>query len=309
MILDFKEIPEAHLATGNQDTFEMFARDFFEELGFKIIVGPDRGADGGRDLIIEEEREGVLGKTNIRWLVSCKHKAHSGKSVVPNDDFNIVDRMTSNKTDGFIGFYSTLPSSGLQTIIKNSLKEKAKIFDKEGIEKIIIEKNMKTLMKRYFPISLKNYEAMEHKISNLLDEYFPLKCKYCGRDLLEKDIQGKNIIVLCGKYDYDNGKGIKYVRDVYWSCKGECDEKLREEYEKKGIGDLGWEDIEDLIIPTRFVDWICAILNNMQDGDVVFSEEAFEKIKQIIIGVSQLVFRDATEEKKARIRLLKSLPI
>ncbi len=27
-VLDFTEIPEAHLATGRQDTFELFARDF-----------------------------------------------------------------------------------------------------------------------------------------------------------------------------------------------------------------------------------------------------------------------------------------
>lgn len=27
-VLDFKEIPEAHKATGLQDTFELFSRDF-----------------------------------------------------------------------------------------------------------------------------------------------------------------------------------------------------------------------------------------------------------------------------------------
>ena len=149
MILDFKEIPEAHIAGGKQDTFEMFARDFFEELGFNIIEGPDRGADGGRDLIIEEERNGLLGKTNIRWLVSCKHKAHSGRSVTDKDDSNIKDRMERNKAGGFIGFYSTLPSSSLQKTIQNSLEEKGKIFDREKIEKIIIDKNMKQKSIKY----------------------------------------------------------------------------------------------------------------------------------------------------------------
>lgn len=132
MILDFKEIPEAHIANGEQDTFEMFARDFFEELGFKIVIGPDRGADGGRDLIIEEEREGILGNSNIRWLVSCKHKVHSGKSVTDKDECDINDRMNSNKTDGFIGFYSTLPSAALQRKVRNSIGEQVKIFDKKA---------------------------------------------------------------------------------------------------------------------------------------------------------------------------------
>lgn len=303
VILDFKEIPEAHISTGKQDTFEMFARDFFEELGFKIIVEPDRGADGGRDLIIEEEREGILGKTNIKWLVSCKHKAHSGKSVTDKDDFNIIDRMASNKTDGFIGFYSTLPSSGLQAIIKNSIGEKTKIFDREKIEKIIIEKNMKNLMKRYFPNSLKKYEANEHKISNILDEYVPLECKKCNKDLLEKEIQGLNIIVFLGEYK-DNAQ---YIKDIYWSCKRECDHSLRQYYDKKGLEDLGWKEISDLIIPTGYLDWVCSILNDLRDGDMVFSDEAFEKLKYFLIAISQLVLKDSTEEGKERIRLLKSI--
>ena len=147
MILDFKEIPEAHIAGGKQDTFEMFARDFFEELGFNIIEGPDRGADGGRDLIIEEERNGLLGKTNIRWLVSCKHKAHSGRSVTDKDDSNIKDRMERNKAGGFIGFYSTLPSSSLQKTIQNSLEEKGKIFDREKIENMIKDEDLQEYIK------------------------------------------------------------------------------------------------------------------------------------------------------------------
>lgn len=36
-ILDFKEIPEAHKATGLQDTFELFARDFLSSLATKFF--------------------------------------------------------------------------------------------------------------------------------------------------------------------------------------------------------------------------------------------------------------------------------
>lgn len=75
--LDFKEIPQANLANGKQDTFEMFAREFLELVGYKVLSGPDRGSDLGRDLIVLETRSGVGGETYVRWLVSCKHKAHS----------------------------------------------------------------------------------------------------------------------------------------------------------------------------------------------------------------------------------------
>ena len=71
-VLNFKEIPEAHIASGLQDTFELFARDFLDFMGYRIITDPDRGADGGKDLIVEESRTGVGGETKIKWLVSCQ---------------------------------------------------------------------------------------------------------------------------------------------------------------------------------------------------------------------------------------------
>lgn len=81
-ILDFKEIPSSSSGAA-RDQFELFAREFLDLVGFKIVTGPDRGADAGRDLIVEEIRAGVVGETRVRWLVSCKHKAHSGGSVTP----------------------------------------------------------------------------------------------------------------------------------------------------------------------------------------------------------------------------------
>ena len=91
--IDFKEIPEAHLGGGLQDTFELFARDFLSHLGYTVVEDPSRGADGGRDLVVIEHRSGVGGETTVRWLVSCKHKAHSGSSVTPQDEANIRDRI------------------------------------------------------------------------------------------------------------------------------------------------------------------------------------------------------------------------
>ena len=73
MILNFKEIPEANKGGGLQDTFELFTRDFLSHLGYRIIEDPDRGADGKRDLIVEERVVGLSDEYVIRWLVSCKH--------------------------------------------------------------------------------------------------------------------------------------------------------------------------------------------------------------------------------------------
>lgn len=86
--LDFKEIAPAS-AGPSRDQFELFAREFLEFMGFTTIVGPDRGADGGRDLVIEDTRSGIVGETRVRWLVSCKHKAHTGASVTSDDEQDI----------------------------------------------------------------------------------------------------------------------------------------------------------------------------------------------------------------------------
>ena len=93
MLLDFKDIPQANVGNGYQDEFELFARDFFEIAGFQIEEGPDRGPDGGRDLIVVEKRSGVLGDSDVKWLVSCKHKAHSGNSVMEKDEEDIAGRV------------------------------------------------------------------------------------------------------------------------------------------------------------------------------------------------------------------------
>jgi hypothetical protein len=166
--LDFKEIAQANLASGEQDTFEMLAREFLELLGFKAVSGPDRGADLGRDLIVLETRKGVGGETSVRWLVSCKHKAHSGQSVNLSDEQDIFDRVQTHSCDGFIGFYSTLPASSLtQKLdgIKNSHSTfDFHIFDREKIEKTLLATGSgQGIARRYFPNSYNRWS--EHNFN------------------------------------------------------------------------------------------------------------------------------------------------
>jgi hypothetical protein len=78
-LIDFKEI------SSDGETWELFARDFLEEMGFFIETPPDRVADGDKDMLITEEVKGKLHRDKFRWLVSCKHHAHSDKAVNEND--------------------------------------------------------------------------------------------------------------------------------------------------------------------------------------------------------------------------------
>ncbi len=172
MIIDFKEIPEANLGGGKQDTFELFGRDFLQELGFEIIRQPDRGPDGKKDIIVQEVRNGVGGTTTINWLVSCKHFAHSKKSsaVKDTDEPNILERLTSNNCQGFIGIYSTIASSSLSNMLYgNKEKFEYQIFDHERIEKQILDNNQRHLLfKRYFTNSYDKHKHLlrENKTSD-----------------------------------------------------------------------------------------------------------------------------------------------
>lgn len=158
-MIDFKEIPPSNIANGEQDTFELFARDFFHCLGYEILENPARGADGGRDLIIKEKRTGVSEiVTEVKWLVSCKHFGHSKKSVTPSIEQNIKDRLSANDCGGFIGFYSTVPSEGLSKMLKNIPTQ---IFDLKKIEEQILgNEKMSLIFLRYFPKSFKLWEQL-----------------------------------------------------------------------------------------------------------------------------------------------------
>lgn len=309
-LIDFKEIPQANIANGYQDTYELFAREFFEGLRFKIDVNPDRGQDGGRDLIIIENRLGILDTTHIRWLVSCKHMAHSGSSVKCSDEEDISDRIKMHNCQGFIGFYSTIVSAPLGRKLEGLKKDfEIQIFDNEKIERILLESIiLEPLISRFFPISYNKHSLKEP--SNLLTEYVPLKCNKCGRDLLHRnvleDYDGVVVFVEDIEFYESNYPKTKFV-DIYCACKGTCDEDLEDYHFKLGHTN-GWEDISDLIIPYKFLQFLMSIMNRIRAEEDIYTDEAFEKLKDFIIALSQIVMKNQSEEDIKRIQELQMLP-
>lgn len=303
-VLDFKEIPEAHLGGGLQDTFELFARDFFVYCGYEVDEDPSRGADGGKDVLVTERRSGVGGETLVRWLVSCKHKAHSGASVSQNDDSNIRDRIDSNQCDGFIGFYSTLASSGLSDALKGITgKVETQIFDREKIESFLLKSPEGLhLAKRYFPKSLTAWLEDNPKPAKIFATRPTLYCKYCNNNLLEPEPTG--IIVLW--YQRDPSTGKAHYHEMYWCCKGECDAALSRSTKRTGLID-GWEDIPDVAIPIMFARWLMACLNQLNSGNT-YSPDAFNNLKDFILSVYPFISRNATQKEQERIDDLKLIP-
>jgi hypothetical protein len=305
-VLDFKEISLANIGSGEQDQFELFTRDFLAHLGYIVVVGPDRGPDSGRDLIVQERRIGPGGETLVRWLVSSKHKAHSGGSVTPTDELNIRDRVETNKCGGFLGCYSTLPSSGLAKVLEG-LRDKieVQIFDREKIESDLLGSSKGLLLaQRFFPKSIRKWKVENPIPAKIFSEMPSLKCAHCGKELLDQNVDG--IIVFWKRRHQDNDEGQKYVEEIYWCCKGYCDSVLSATRRARGWVDA-WEDIPDVMIPLVFARWTVAPLNQLRTG-ITYSDAAFEQLKEFILSVFPHVARHATEKEKKRMEALLGIP-
>lgn len=307
--IDFKEIPEAHLGSGLQDTFELFARDFLAYLGYEIKEDPSRGADGGKDLIVIERRKGIAGQTLIRWLVSCKHQAHSGTAVSPQTESNIRDRIDAHHCCGFIGFYSTLATSGLQGRLNSLPGIEIQIFDKEKIETFLLQSAAGVhLAKRYFPISIGKLKPAPAEIFSKNPELY---CKQCGKNLLDPKPTGNIIFWKKTTELARDGKlyGITHYSHIYWCCK-DCDRDIscsREIQKMKNLGySSGWLDISDATIPTEFLHLVFSLINQLNQGHT-YSSEAIEALKDFIASVSPYVLRNPTQEEQQKITNLNSI--
>jgi hypothetical protein len=163
MLIDFTEIPKSNNEGKKQDIFEKFCREFLEVMGYEVISGPARGADGGIDIKVCEIRRQNNGKTcKFYWLVSCKHYAHSGKSITKAIETDIRDRVESHGCSGFIGLYSTIANQSLLNTL-NGLTDKIdfQLYDNSKIESHLIGIHTnQTLLLRYFPKSYKKWKEL-----------------------------------------------------------------------------------------------------------------------------------------------------
>lgn len=304
-VLDFKEIAQAKGGGERSDNFELFARDFFVYKGLKIIEEPNRGADGGKDLIVEETRFGTVGCSTFRWLVSCKHYAHSGKSVNHEIESNIRDRVEKEDCHGFIAFYSTLPSASLHDVLNKLNKIEVQVYDYEKIEMELLKSvDGKNIAKRYFPQSFREYEKESADVVPLFSEKPSLQCTICGSELLDKEASG--IVTFWGFLgESDFVKNYNAVRCV---CKGKCDTLLARRMRTVDIYDMGWDDIPDIMIPMVYLKWLMATMNNLRDGSACYTDKAFEEYKEFLMQMYQSVIRKLTDEEKETLERLMRIP-
>lgn len=300
-MINFSEIPH------DSDLWELFARDFLTETGFHIESPPDRGADLGKDMLVSEEISGRVYKGRFRWLVSCKHFSQSGRSVNETDDErNILERLGSFKASGFIGFYSTLASAGLNTRLRQ-LREEGKIgdyriFDHKLIENYLLTVGYSGLMIRYFPDSYKEVKPL-HLIGN---KYQPLPCNYCGKDLLVEMFTRDYSANMVQVYKRDPKTNQVQIKDVYVACKEGCDRTIEASAAAQGLLTL-WTDISDMVIPIEYLRSLFAIMNRLRSGADVYTDSAWKKQREVLVAIAQKVLRYTTERERSRFEELLSI--
>jgi hypothetical protein len=149
-VLDFLELP----VDGNK--FELLIR----ELTLTQKLRPywtGKGPDGGRDLIIEESLKGTLRDGSRRWLVDCKHYAHSGRAVGVGDVYDIRDRCEQVNASGILLACTTHVSSGLIQKLQELTNNNGflfEIWDSVTLERMLTTPNTYFLAQQFFPTSL-----------------------------------------------------------------------------------------------------------------------------------------------------------
>jgi len=294
-MIDFHEIPE------NGEVWEQFAEEFLSSAGLSTESPPDRGADGGKEILMIERVSGPMHTETFRWLVSCKHTAHSGVAISEiTHERNILERVKTFRADGFLGFYSMLPTAGLNTRLRalrdNGELAAYKIFNGALIESEVLTLGRSWLVRRYFPALYKTIRPLHM----LLDEYVELRCDHCDKDLLEALYTGDQRSVIA-QITEKTDQGKSRVVGVYFACKGECDKILSDRAFEEHGATTKWKDISDIAMPNEFLRWILAFVNQLRDG-LVFSDDAFDRAKELIMAISQKVFREITEVERARLR-------
>ncbi len=288
--IDFTEIP----AEGER--WAQFSRDFLQELGFHIETPTYRFQESADDFCAVEQVPGKFNNYSFRWLVGGKNKAATRTAVKETDESDILERVRKAKADGFIGVYSTPISPALENELAN-LKEKGFLkdfwlFDGKSLEVFLLSPGCTKILTRYFPKAA----SLQRPIVKLQDDYLPIRCDCCAKDLLEtiyaEDQHGVVVRLARRKMSADE---LDEIVEVYFTCKGECDEKLQRQYCKgTNLGAANWANLADIATPVMLLERIVSIMDILGKGKISYSDQAIEKEEYLVRALAQRVFREPT---------------
>ena len=162
-MLDFKELD----VSGND--LELLVRELLYNMGLEVYwsgIGPDCG----RDLLCIEKYKSLFKESSRRWLVQCKHNAHSGKAVGIQELGNqgaVINSCYAFDASGYLLVCTTFPSSAVVQILEriNDTKLISTVFwDAKTLERHLLVPANWHLVNRFFPQSSKRLGWQINKI-------------------------------------------------------------------------------------------------------------------------------------------------
>ncbi|WP_042201254.1 restriction endonuclease [Paenibacillus camerounensis] len=151
-MINFKELPR------DGTDLERLTRELFHREGYEVHW-TGKGPDGGRDLIVIEKVQGPLSKFERKWLIQCKHKAHSGNSIGKDEANSLITDCERINAEGYLMVCTTSLSSGLIQAyeeIKSSRKLVIDYWDDVKLEEKLLKPTNFQLVDQFFPISSKH---------------------------------------------------------------------------------------------------------------------------------------------------------
>ncbi|MDR2171165.1 MAG: hypothetical protein LBP59_13560 [Planctomycetaceae bacterium] len=298
MNIDFNEIPF------DGELWGQFAQEFMSNLGFKVYSPSYKLSDDGYDFCVIEHVGGKFNWTPFKWLVSCRHKSHNRLAVKEPDEVDILERIIRNKVDGFIGFYSTSAapafSSYLESIKSDGIIKDYKIIDSKFIETYLLTAGFDLVASHYFP----KFALGKQAVHIYQDKYLPVCCEYCQKDLLETLYTNNNQgVVVRLRLRKSDENVADTITQVYFACKGECDEQLQAKYcNNTSQSTASWALLSDLVVPSAFLERVVVLLNQIGRDGVIYSKEALETEEYLCRALAQKTLRpqntNTTKNKK-----------
>jgi hypothetical protein len=191
-MIDFRELPPDGIK------FEQLIRELLIKSEFEVHwtgVGPD----GGRDLIFIEKSEGRLAPFQRKWLVSCKHNAHLGRSVGIDDIVDFSGACEAVGAEGFLLVCSTQPTSSVVRRFEELERWGrilARYWDVIEIEKRLNTPSTLGLIYLFFPESSKNIgwniyntNSPSFWAANYKDYFMYLSCRLTNAFPNLKDVE------------------------------------------------------------------------------------------------------------------------
>jgi len=154
--LDFADFPE------DGSEFECMVQELLQTMGLhaeRVGLGPDHGAD----IIAEEVIFDRLGTKQVRrYVVQCKHFAHSGKSVGRSNVSDIRDTIEHHEANGYVLVTSTDVTASLkqrfQQIRATQPSWSIQIWDRTTLEQRL--STHPVLIAKYFPKRLRRVKIV-----------------------------------------------------------------------------------------------------------------------------------------------------